>query len=143
LSNKKLERGIQVELAESKSENEIGSKPYDPSGRSKDSDMSVDSDSDAEPNSNEDRDPDSTKKTSTSSIEKKDKFKMPDSRFGRVLFIIFFPIHALAFYCIPNIRNRPNLSKVKISISRAKSHLGAIDLHHAIGAANIFRDFDV
>jgi hypothetical protein len=106
-------------MAESKSENEIVPKPYKPSGRSKDSDMSVDSDSDAGHNSNEDKDPDSTKKTSISSMENKDKLKMPDSRLGRVLFIIFFPIHALAFYCIPNIRNRPNLSKVKISISRA------------------------
>jgi hypothetical protein len=105
--------------------------------------MSVDSDSDAGHNSNEDKDPDSTKKTSISSMENKDKLKMPDSRLGRVLFFIFFPIHALAFYCIPNIRHKPNLSKVEISISRAKSHLGAIDLHHASGAANIFRDFDV
>jgi hypothetical protein len=100
-------------MAESKSDNEIGSKPYEASGRSKDSDMSVDSDSDAEAGSHEDRDPNSDKKPSISSLENKDNFRMPDSRFGRVLFFIFFPIHALAFYCIPNIRNKPNLSKVK------------------------------
>ena len=105
----------EVEMGESKSENEIASKPYESSERSKDdSELSVDSD----PDSNEDQDPNRPQKKPTFSEEGKDTFKMPESRMGRVLFFIFFPIHVCAFYCIPNIRNKPNLSKVKIFYKR-------------------------
>lgn len=59
----------------------------------------------------------SKSKIGAKTIDKADseKLKMPEGRCARTLFVIFFPIHVLAYYCIPNIRIKPNLSKVLLT----------------------------
>ena len=47
--------------------------------------------------------------------EEAPKFKFPEGKCSKVLFIIFFPIHVLMHYCLPKIRYKPSLSKILIT----------------------------
>lgn len=48
-------------------------------------------------------------------IKPEEKFEMPEGGLQKVLFIIFFPVNLLAYFLLPNIRIKPNLSKVLIT----------------------------
>lgn len=47
--------------------------------------------------------------------DRKPKLQMPKGKCERILFIIFFPIHIITYYCLPNIRYKPSLSKIQIT----------------------------
>lgn len=47
--------------------------------------------------------------------EEAPKLKFPESKCAKVLFIIFFPVHLIMHFCLPNIRYKPSLSKILIT----------------------------
>lgn len=63
----------------------------------------------------EDKDPTNGNERKTYAMnyrQNEGKFVMPEGFCAKILFISFFPVHVLTYYCMPNIRYKPNLSKV-------------------------------
>lgn len=48
-------------------------------------------------------------------LKEKSDFPWPETTFKRIFFIAFFPTHVLFWLCFPNIRRKPEMSKVIIS----------------------------
>jgi len=57
----------------------------------------------------------STNGTKDKQEEKENNFRMPEGRCTKFFFVIFYPVHVLTFFCLPNIRYKPNLSKVLLN----------------------------
>jgi hypothetical protein len=63
----------------------------------------------------EDKDPTNGNERKTYAMnyrQNEGKFVMPEGFCAKILFVAFFPVHVLTYYCMPNIRYKPNLSKV-------------------------------
>jgi hypothetical protein len=63
----------------------------------------------------EDKDPSDGNERKTYAMnyrQNEGKFRMPNGFCAKVFFVAFFPVHVLTYYCMPNIRYKPNLSKV-------------------------------